>query len=479
MKPRLLTPLALAIVALTGLHGTAQAQSNTELLQELQNLKTRMQALENQLRVQQNATPNPTVAVDPDEFNRIRAKVEAFEDNTESQGFKGLRIGGMIDPTYVHSKRRDSSGFVFLNNFDGRGNSHLGTADDGYAFDNSYFGQAMLDIQKETENGQKWRLTLAPHKSASSGYNLGSIVHEASVSLPIDGPGTRVIAGQIPDWTGYEYIWSNLQPLISHNLLFDFTIPSFYSGAGMEFTRGKWVSKFLLGNINQARRSGATKETTDDQGNVTQARRGAKKPGLTYRVDYAKGEFSGFGFAGTHTFEQGSKVNLFEVDGYFTRGDWTLQGQIGAGTAEGDASNSGNRSWTGLSTLAAYKVTPRMQLVGRADYIWNRKNGGGVLGSSIDENTRNDGTNGFGLPMAFDGSGTEGDRGVNRYALSVGLNYLISGNHTPGSGLWTTGTWFKTEVRYDGATGPVFMQARDGSYKKSNVTLFSSLVFAF
>lgn len=466
MKPRLLTPLALAVAALMGLHGTAHAQNNAELLQELQNLKARMQALENQLRVQQNTATNPANAVDPEEFNRIRAKVEASEDNAESQGFKGLRIGGMIDPTYAYSKRRDSAGFVFLNNFDGRGNS---ADDDGYAFDNSYFGQAMLDIQKETENGQKWRMTLAPHKSASSGYNLGSIVHEASVSLPIDGPATRVIAGQIPDWSGYEYIWSNLQPLISHNLLFDFTIPSFYSGAGMEFTRGKWVSKFLLGNINQARRQAAL---------LPDRPAGEKKPGLTYRADYAKGEFSGFGFAGTHTFEKNSKVNLFEVDGYYARGDLTLQGQLGAGTAEGLASNGGKASWTGLSALAAYKITPRMQLIGRADYIWNRKNGGGVFGSYGDD-TGPDGINGFGLPMLADGSGPAGDQGVDRYALSAGFNYLISGNHTPGSGLWTTGTWFKTELRYDGATGPVFMQARDGTYKKSNLTLFSSLVFAF
>ncbi len=479
MKKPQLNPLAFAVCALVGLPITAHAQSNSDLLKELQSLKARMAQLENQLRSPPNPAPAESAApaVEPEEFNRIRAKVEASEDSTESMGFKGLRIGGMIDPTYVHSKRRDSSGFVFLNNFDGRGNSNE-AVDDGYAFDNSYFGQAMLDIQKETENGQKWRLTLAPHKSSSSGFNYGSIVHEASVSLPIDGPGTRVIAGQIPDWTGYEYIWSNLQPLISHNLLFDFTIPSFYSGAGMEFTRGKWTSKFLLGNINQARRQGANTATLDDAGDVVPARRGQKKPGITYRADHAKGEFLGFGFAGTHTFERGSKINLLEVDGYFTRGDWTLQGQIGTGTAQGLASNEGKASWTGLSALAAYKVTPRMQLVGRADYIWNRKNGGGVLGAYGDSEGP-DGTNGFGLPMALDGSATDGERGVNRYALSAGVNYLISGNHTPGSGLWTTGTWFKTELRYDGATGPVFMQARDGSYKKSNVTLFSSLVFAF
>jgi len=40
---------------------------------------------------------------------------------------------------------------------------------------------------------------------------------------------------------------------------------------------------------------------------------------------------------------------LFEIDGYFSRADWTFQGQIGTGTAEGIASNGGNASWTGLS----------------------------------------------------------------------------------------------------------------------------------
>lgn len=462
MKTLRKTPLALAVLALTGLglHGTASAQSNAEMLNELQNLKARVQQLENQLK----AAPNNNVAgaVDPDEFNRIRTKVEAQEDATESMGFKGLRISGMIDPTFVYSQRPNTAGFVFLNNFDGAGNSGDG---DSFAFDNSYFGQAMLDFQKETESGQKWRLTLAPHKSASSGTNVGSIVHEASVSIPVDGASTKVIAGQLPDWSGYEYIWSNQQPLISHNLLFDFTIPSFYSGAGMEFIRGKWDTKFLVGNINEARRAP-----------------GQKKPGVTYRTDYANSEFSGFGFAGTNTFETDQKINLYEVDGYYTRGDLTLQGQIGTGTAEGLASNGGKASWSGVSGLLGYKLTNRLQLTGRADYIANSTNGGGVLGSSLDPTTGLDSRNGFGLPMAYDDAtglwSASSEKGVNRYALTVGLNYLISANHTPGSGLWNTGTWFKTELRYDTADGKVFL-APDGSYKKDNLMFSTSLVFAF
>ena len=45
--------------------------------------------------------------------------------------------------------------------------------------------------------------------------------------------------------------------------------------------------------------------------------------------------------------------------------------------------------------------------------------------------------------------------------------------------MWPTGTWFKTELRYDGATGRVFEQLKDGSYKKNNLMLATSLVFAF
>ena len=243
---------------------------------------------------------------------KAAGKVEAMEDGHETMGFKGLRIGGVIDPTFVYTQRQNNAGFVFLNNFDGR------SPGESYAFDNSYFGMAMLDVQKVTDTDQRWRLTLAPHKSASSGTNLGSIVHEASVALPLDGPNLRLLAGQFPDWSGYEYYFANQQPLISHNLLFDFTVPSFYSGVGMEFVNGKWATKVLLGNINQVR-------VPDGQ----------KSPGLSFRVDYAKGEFSGFGFAGSHTTTKGAQVTQGEVDGYFIRGDWTLQGQLGLGSARG------------------------------------------------------------------------------------------------------------------------------------------------
>ncbi len=462
MKTLRRTPLALAGLGLCslGLHGTALAQSNADLLKELQELKSRVQQLEKQLTAAPAAVAPAASAVDPEEFNRIRLKVEAQEDATESMGFKGLRISGMMDPTFVANKNRGTSSFAFLNNFDGQGKS--GT-DDAYAYDNSYFGMLMLDFQKETESGQKWRFTMAPHKSANSGYNYGSIVHEASVSIPVDGPNTRLIAGQLPDWSGYEYYFANQQPLISHNLLFDFTIPSYYSGAGMEFINGKWDTKFMVGNINKT-----LKDTTD------------KALGLTLRTDYSQSEYSGFGAAGSHSFNNNQRASLFEVDGYFTRGDLSFQAQAGQGWVDGLASNGGRASWTGTSFLLGYKLNPRLQLTGRYDTIWNTKNGGGVLGTAFDNanGVTSDTRNGFG--PAYDSSGNviDANKGVNRYALAVGLSYLLTPNHTPGSGLWSTGTWIKTELRYDGANGNVFLGS-DGHYREGSLMFLSSIVFAF
>lgn len=439
---------------------SAQAQSTSDLQKEIELLKAQLKSLQERIEAVANKpAPAAAAGVDPEEFNRIKIKVESAEDNSIAAGFAGLKISGMVDPTFIYSQRQDQAGFVFLNNFDGNGNSGPG---DSYAFDNSYFGQAMLDIQKETEGGSRWRLTLAPHKSASSGFNKGSIVHEASVSVPLGSPATRLIAGQVPDWSGYEFIWSHQQPLISHNLLFDFTIPSFYSGVGMEFSRGKWTSKFMVGNINEARKAS-----------------GSKTPGVVYRADYSKGEFSGFGFAGAHGFDKaklGGRYNLFEVDGYYTRGEWILQGQVGLGSQKDVAFGGGDAKWSGLSGLVGYKITPRLQFTARADFINNKRNGGGVFGSSNfgDATVTNDGRNGFGPAWEDDGSGTntwvqnDVTKGVNRSAMSLGMSYLFNQNTT-----------FKAEYRIDRASGAVFQDVKSGGYKKSNNMIGLSAVVSF
>lgn len=454
----MLSPVAAALTL--ALPNTSFAQSNADLANELMALKARITQLEGQISVTPAAAAG---GVDPAEFNRVRVKTEALEDNIEASGFKGLKINGWMDPTFISSQNRKASSFSFLNNFDGR------DANNGYSYDNSFFGMAMLDFQKEMDGGTKFRLTLAPQKGAASAYNLGSIVHEASVSVPLGDLSTRLIAGQIPDWSGYEYIPSTQNKLITHNLLFDFTMPNYYTGAGLEVSSGKWIMKGLLGNLNSNRFGKAD-----------------KSPIATYRVDYAKGEFSGFGFAGQHGKSADTKTNMLEVDGYFIRGDWSLFGQLSSGTLGKGADMA---KWTGASALAAYKITPRLEAIARLDLVQNKKTANGVFGSvptlancpDYDKTTETtlsgnttpctDGVNGFGSSMFDDSANGNGwqptGNGVNRSALSLGLNYQYTSNVS-----------FKAEVRQDRASGAVFAQ-QDGSYRRSNRTLGLSTVVSF
>ena len=139
----------------------------------------------------------------------------------------------------------------------------------------------------------------------------------------------------MPDWSGHEFAQPTLNKLVSHNLLFDFTLPAGYTGAGVELVRGNWTVKSVLANVNASKRKS-----------------GEKAPALAYRIDYYAGEFSGFGLAGLHgrmanfraddgvgnpvtgvPYELRDTVaHLLEADAYFIRGDWTVTGQLGAGT---------------------------------------------------------------------------------------------------------------------------------------------------
>ena len=464
-KPVAPTAIALALAA--AFPGAALAQSNEELLKELKALKDRVGELEKKLgdkpagEKQWGMTPEQAA-----DFNRIAVKTEALEDNNEALGYKGLKISGFFDPSYIYNQRQNRAGFQFLNRVN----------DDGYNYDNGYFGTANIDFQKEMEGGTKWRLTLMPNRGAGSIADTGgsNIVHEASVSIPLGDLQTRLIAGQIPDWSGYEYVQPTTTKLVTRGLLLDFTEPTAYTGAGVDVTRGKWEVKALLANYN------STKQPA-----------GRKSPVIAYRVDYSKGEFVGFGFAGVHgkaanfssatvdpvsggvIAQKDSRLDLFELDGYFIRGDLTLQGQVGVGRQK-DASITPaadgtlrDARWWGVSGLAAYKFIPRWEAVARVDYINNAKNGGGLL-----QYSSADGRNGIG-PDANLGCSPANlvdgcDKGANRYALAIGVNYLLTSNTT-----------LKAEYRLDRATQPVFFDVKNETYRKSNSILGASVIVSF
>jgi hypothetical protein len=411
------------------------------------------------------------------ELNRIAVKTEALQDNFADQGYKGLKITGQMDPTYIYNKRQDNAGFVFLNNGGAR-----------YTYDNSYFGMLVLDFEKETDSGTKWKLTLAPERGAGSLVNGGSVVHEASVSIPLGDLQTRLWLGQIPDWTGYELTLPAGNKLITHNLLFDFMAPTAYTGAVADVKSGKWWVRGGLANFNTARNTPSN-----------------KAPVFIYRVDYAKGEYDGFGFSGVHgrapnfaadgTWQmdtglldvdgnpiyaetgfadagKSTRLNLLEFDAYYIRGDWSLFGQVSYGqqkraaifTSDGQLRDA---RWWGLSGTMAYKITPRLETIVRADYINNTTGGGGLLGFSYD-----DPVNGIGRGVLADGSFAKGDSvGTNRYALSLGMSYRVDENST-----------FKVEYRLDGANQPVFARTSNQlttGYSKTNYLLGASMVVSF
>lgn len=478
---RKLTTLSLALMSAFAAAPAAMAQSNADLLKELKALKDRVEQLEKQLKEKDAAPaaakPGNELPVDKQwgmtpeqlqEFNRIAVKTEALEDSRDAMGLKNLKISGYMDPTFIYNKNQDRAGFQFVNRVD----------DDGYNYDNSYFGAAVIDFLKETDSGSRWRLTLAPNRGVGAVFDGTSMIHEASVSIPLTDLQTRFIAGQVPDWSGYEYLQPTLNKLITHNLLFDFTLPTAYTGAGLEITRGKWIYKGMLANMNASKKQPRN-----------------KTPVFAYRVDYARGEFQGFGFAGVHgkaanlRADDGvgnpvtgdpydlrdTSLNLFEFDAYFIRGDWTVQGQLSAGqqkntaiTADPVTGELRDAQWWGLSALAAYKFTPRFEGTARVDYINNKKNGGGLLGYNV-----SDDRNGIGPGWAFDDTAgswvqTDPEHGVNRTALTLGLSYLFNLN-----------TVLKAEYRLDRANDPVFIYVKDGSYKKTNHLLGASVLVSF
>ena len=193
-------------------------------------------------------------------------------------------------------------------------------------------------------------------------------MHEASVSVPLTDLQTRFIAGQIPDWSGYEYLQPTLNKLITHNLLFDFTLPTAYIGAGIEITSGKWIDQGRARQHEHARKQPA----------------GNKAPVIAYRVDYSQGRVPGLRLRRrarqggqlprrrrrrqpdhrpTPTTCSDTRVDLFEVDAYFIRGDWTVQGQFSYGqqkdaaiTADPATGELRDAAWWGLSAPGGLQV---------------------------------------------------------------------------------------------------------------------------
>jgi len=414
---------------------SAQAQSAADLQKEISALKAQLQSLQQKVEAM-STKPDNTVL--EQQVNRLEQKLDLAEDTNEKAGFKGVKINGTIEAAFKYDdlKREHSFG------------ASAGNVDEF----------AMLQITKESQDGEgvDWTLRLVPGATAP--------VHEASISVPLTKE-TRLIGGVIPDWQGYEFYFANSSALlgnqlITHNALFDLTGSTTYSGLGMAHNFGgtTYAFKWLVGNFDSSvdQTGSNTAGTYPATGNS-----GTKSVGLAYRGDWFINEYAYVGFSGLHG-SVNRNFSVMALDGGYTRGDWAFNGQLSFGSQRNAASNGDDATWTGISALIGYKLTPRLQLLARADMIENRKNGGGTY-------AYNAGSSDIGLGVELDETGTAIDpnQGANLTRLSLGTNYQINAN-----------TQWKLEYRLDQSTGYNFTDA-DGGFTKTKKFIGTSVVLSF
>ncbi|NVO08152.1 MAG: DUF3138 family protein [Rhodoferax sp.] len=289
-----------------------------------------------------------------------------------------------------------------------------------------------------------------------------NLVHEASLSIPWTKE-TRIIGGLIPDYQGYEYVFSNANPtlgnqLISHNALYDLVGPTVYAGLGMShtFSGGAYALKWIVGNIDPSYDPPTVATSSAASSNT-------RSVGFAARGDWFINEFSYIGLSVAHG-SVNRNFDVMAIDGGYTHGDWAVNGQLSAGMQRNAAANGDDAAWTGVSGLVGYKFTPRLQVLARADYIENRKNGGGTYAYNGVT-----GTGSFGLGTELDASGAVIDPnvGANLTRVSLGTNYQINAN-----------TQWKVEYRLDQSTGYNFTDV-DGNFKQTRNMLGTSLVLSF
>ena len=457
----------LCVIAIASLFPVASAfaQTSADTRKEIDALKAQLKVLQEKLEALSVATGDASPL--SQQVNRLEQKMDLAENVAEASGFSGMKINGVIEAALSYNDI---------------GRSHEVNATSGYAGTNDYGGFGMVQITKESQDGEgvDWTLRLLP--------GAASIVHEASLSVPLSKT-QRLIAGYMPDFQGYEYSFPHSTPalgnqLITHNALFDLAGATAYTGAGMAYTLagGSVAFKWMLGNVDGGYDSpdnsfspayydvaNAVAVTSVDSAlGLYAADSNVKSVALAYRGDWYVNDSTYVGLSGLHG-SVNRNFSIIAVDGGYARGDWQINGQVTVGQQARAAANGGDARWTGVSGFVGYKIVPRLQLMARADFIENRTNGGGTY-------AYNGGSNAIGLgPEGLDSSGAiayDADTGyattgANLTRLTLGTNYQINAN-----------TQWKTEYRLDQSSGYNFL-LDDGTFSKTKNTWGTSLVLSF
>jgi hypothetical protein len=287
--------------------------------------------------------------------------------------------------------------------------------------------------------------------------NTGAaLIQEATVQVPVS-EGNRIVAGLMPDWQGYEYYFAHQNPLVTHNAMFDILGPTSYTGFGMINQLGKDLTvKWMVGNI----------DSLYDDGAITFGKTN-RSVGAAYRFDWTLSEYAFLGLSGAHG-ANNREFNVMAIDGGYTRGDWLFNGHLNWGNLQNGAENGQEAKWYGVSGLMGYKLTPRLQLLARADYVGNKDNGGGTYAYYGPGST-----SGLGLGPELDSTGApildaNGNAiGANLTRISLGTNYLINPS-----------TQWKFEVRQDRSSGNNFVDS-NGVFGSTKTTIGTALVVSF
>ena len=426
--------------------GSAFAQSAADLKKEIEALKAQLQLLQKKVEdISQAADTTPL----SQQVNRIEQKMDLADNAAGESGFQGMKINGVIETTLSY------------NDID---RSNTAIAGSGYSSTNDYAGYGMVQITKESQDGEgvDWTLRLLPGAT--------SIVHEASISVPLS-PERRLIAGLMPDFQGYEYSFPHADStlgnqLITHNALFDLAGATAYTGAGISYSLdgGNAAFKWMIGNVD-----GGLDSAVDNVDPINAANSSVKTVALAYRADWYVGDTSYVALSGLHG-SMNRNFTIMAIDAGLSRGDYQFNGQITTGQEARAAANGGTANWTGMSGFFGVKVTPRLQLMARGDYIWNSSNGGGTYAYN-----GGDSTTGLGPKNLTSTAGSyevdsdsNATTGANLTRLTFGTNYQINSN-----------TQWKTEYRLDLSDGYNFLDYDGVTYRKDKTTISTALMLSF
>jgi hypothetical protein len=470
-----------AIASLPGMAFADSASDIAALKAQLAAMQAKLDALQQSVQAQQEA-------LSPDEATEMKQsvakqglKVDQLQTTVNEGPLAGLSVTGYLDPSYIYNKNGHSASFLFANR-----NSN-------YHYDTSTIGDVYLDIKKTFGQGPTApyaEITIMPSRgngqtllSDESGNVGNGIINSAVINFPLDDQ-FALIAGLMPGFGGYEVQQSNQMLTLTHNLLYDFSDPGNYVGAGFTWAHGNWATKLLLAN-EQNRTYGSTNS------NASNGTKTNDVPTLTGRVDYTWSSAIDLGGSfnigrqtlitpsaancatGSYGYQCGSSnpysTAVFgEVDATYNLNDVILNAELDYGQQQRAAYNGGTAQWYGVSLLAHKKwntdLLGRMGMTVRYDYLNNSANGGGG-GGIVLNSSGVDGANGWGVaPSCTDGLQC---KGANRQAVTADLLFYPTDHLT-----------LKFEARYDWASQSVFLK-NDGGYTRNNYILGSQMVYSF